>query len=350
MPSPLAPLRVITVSHRTVGLGALPSYSLGCDQAAMLHAALTSGGTSSLVLATCNRSELYWHSRGAAHDGDVRAMLSLALNRPAADVVPAALSGRIAAAHLMRVASGVESVVVGEAEILGQVRAALDACPGAGAFLTGVVRAAIRAGRMARAETSVAVGAQSVTSAAVRLLAGAVDLPAARVAVVGAGETGSRAARRLGALGAREIVVLNRTPQRAAAVDVEGAESGGLDRLPDVLVGADAVLFAVAVTTPLVTAEQLNAAADRRRGRPLTLIDLSMPPAVAPGDAAGVKRFDLGTVERVVADDQVRRTAALPGVEAVIARELAILERAMARRAAWTLRGVPGRMSAEAAR
>jgi glutamyl-tRNA reductase len=345
----LAPLRAITISHRTVGLGALPSYSLGCDQATALHTALTAGGTGSLVLATCNRTELYWQSHSAAHDSQVRTMLSQALRAPAVGVVPTPLSGGAAAAHLMRVASGIESVVVGEAEILGQVRAALDACPGAGAFLTGVVRAAVRAGRMARAETAVALGAQSVASAAVRLLADVVDLSTARVAVVGAGDTGSRAARRLGALGARRILVLNRTAQRAAAVGVSGLESGGLDRLPDALVDADAILFAVAVTAPLVSAEMLVAADGRRQGRPLTLVDLSMPPAVEPVDTAGVTRLDLGTVERVLADDHRRRAAELPHVEAVIGRELAILERAMARRAAW-LGAVPHRMRAEAAR
>lgn len=349
MSSSLAPLRAITISHRTVGLGALPSYSLGCDQAAALHAALRSGGTNSLVLATCNRTELYWHSRDAAHDHLVRATLSDALQAPALDVVPAALCGRSAAAHLMRVASGIESVVIGEAEILGQVRAALDACTGAGAFLTGVVRAAVRAGRMARAETAVAVGAQSVASAAARLMAEAVDLRRARVVVVGAGETGTRVARRLSALGAGSIVILNRTPQRAAEVDVEGIESGGLDRLPDALSDADAILFAVAVMTPLVTPAMLAAAADRRGGRALTVIDLSMPPAVAPGHTAAVRRLDLGTVERAVTDDRQRREAELPRVEAVITRELAMLERAMARRAAWTSRVLPRRIGAEAA-
>ena len=349
MSSSLAPLRAITISHRTVGLGALPSYSLGCDPAAMLHATLIAGGTDALVLATCNRTELYWVSRGPAHDRGVRAQLSSTLGGRAVDVVPAPLSGRLAAAHLMRVTSGIESVVIGEAEILGQVRAALDACPGSSAFLTGVVRAAIRAGRMARAETGVAVGAQSVASAAVRLLAEVVDLRAARVAVVGAGETGSRAARRLDAAGARRMVVLNRTPPRAAALGVAGAESGGLDRLPDVLAGADVVLFAVAVTTPIVTAELLAQAAERRAGRLLTLVDLSMPPAVAPGAVTGVRRFDLGTVERVVADDRRRREAERPRVEAVIARELAVLERAVARRAAWSQRGVARSLGAEAA-
>lgn len=351
MTSPLAPLRALTISHRTVGLDSLSSYSLGCDQAVALHAALTAGGTGSLVLATCNRTELYWESQGTAHDHDVRAMLSQALAAPAGVAAASPLAGRAAAAHLMRVASGTESLVIGEAEVLGQVRAALEACTGAGAFLTGVVRAAIRAGRMARAETAVAVGAQSVASAAARLLVGLVDPGTARLVVVGAGDTGSRAARRLAALGARAITVLNRTPERAAGLGVPGAASGGLDRLPDALVDADAILFAVAVTAPLVTAEMLSRAAARRAGRPLTVIDLSLPPAVAPVALACVRRLDLSTVERAVADDRLRRIAELPRVEAVIARELELLERAMARRAGWAPPGeVTSRVRAEAAR
>ena len=351
MPSPLAPLRALTISHRTVGLGALSSYSLGGDQAVALHAALTAGGTGSLVLATCNRTELYWQSHGGEHDHEVRAMLSRVLADPAVAVVASPLSGRQAAAHLMRVASGIESLVVGEAEILGQVRAALDACQGAGAFLTGVVRAAIRAGRMARAETAVAVGAQSVASAAVRLLASIVDLSAACIVVVGAGDTGSRAARGLGALGPRAIAVLNRTPERGAAIGVPGASSGGLDRLPDALVDADVILFAVAVATPLVSAEMLTATAACRDGRPLTLVDLGLPPSVAPVEIAGVKRLDLAAVERVVAEDRLRRAAEMPRVEAVIARELDLLERAAVRRAAWArASGVSPRVSTGAAR
>jgi glutamyl-tRNA reductase len=331
--SSLAPLRALSISHHTVGLGALPSYSLGCDRAMGLHAALTASGTSSVVLATCNRTELYWQSRGAGHDHDVRAMLSQALGAPTVGVVPTPLAGRAAAVHLMRVASGLESLVIGEAEVLGQVRAALEACSGAGTFLTGIVQAAVRAGRMARAETAIGIGAQSVASAAVRLLAEVVDLTAARVAVVGAGDTGARTARHLRALGAQGIVMLNRTPERAAAIDLGACgDAGGLDRLPHALEHADALVFAVAVTTPLVSVDALMTAVARRGPRPLTLVDLSVPPAVAPIALSGVTRLDLATVERVVADDRLRRTAEVPRVEAVIARELDLLERATARR------------------
>jgi glutamyl-tRNA reductase len=328
--SALASLRAITLSHHSVGLSALPAFSLGCDRAMALNAALTSGGVPSVVLATCNRTEIYWQSRGAGDDALVRALVTQALG-PASPMVLAArptLSGGVAAGHLMRVASGLESLVVGEAEVLGQVRAALEACPGAGPFLTAVFHAAIRAGRMARVETAIGLGVQSVASAAVRLLAQQLPLTRARVAVVGAGDTGGRTARHLQALGAAELVVLNRTASRASRLGATaGGEAAGLDRLPLELARADALIFAVAVTRPLVEATALAAAVGARGGRPITIVDLSMPAAVEPADLAGVRWFDLAAIERGVAADRQRRAAEVPKVEAVLARELAMLER-----------------------
>jgi glutamyl-tRNA reductase len=333
--SALASLRALTLSHHSVGLSALPAFSLGCDRAMALNAALTSGGVPSVVLITCNRTEIYWQSRGAGDDALVRALVTQALG-PASPMVLAAratLSGGVAAGHLMRVASGLESLVVGEAEVLGQVRAALEACPGASPLLTAVFHAAIRAGRMARAETAIGLGAQSVASAAVRLLAQQLPLTRARVAVVGAGDTGARTARHLQALGAAELIVLNRTASRASRLGATaGGEAAGLDRLPLELARADAMIFAVAVTRPLVEATALAAAVGARGGRPITIVDLSMPAAVEPADLAGVRWFDLAAIERGVAADRQRRAAEVPKVEAVLARELAMLERRTSRR------------------
>lgn len=333
--SGLASLRAITLSHHTVGLGALPAFSLGCDRAMALNAALTSGGIPSVVLATCNRTEIYWQTRGATDDGVVRALVTQALG-PASQMVLAArapLAGTAAAGHLMRVAAGLESLVVGEAEVLGQVRAALDACPGAGPLLAAVFHAAVRAGRMARTETAIGLGAQSVASAAVRMLAQQLPLSRSRVAVVGAGDTGARTARHLQALGAAELIVLNRTVSRSERIGATAdADAGGLDRLPLELSRADAMIFAVAVTRPLLEGAALAAAVGAREGRPITIVDLSMPAAVEPADLAGVRWFDLAAIERDVAADRRRRAAEVPKVEAVLARELAILERRASRR------------------
>jgi glutamyl-tRNA reductase len=340
MPSSrLSSLRAHSISHQTVGLGALPALSLGCDQAVALHGAMTTAGVPSVVLATCNRTEIYWQSRGAADDHTVRALVAQALGTPGMPVLSAsdALAGHDAARHLLRVAAGLESVVVGEAEILGQVRAALDACPGAGALLTRVFHAAVRAGRMARTETAIGVGAQSVASAAVRMLADTIRLAEARVAVVGAGDTGSRTARHLRALGAGEIVVVNRTPSRGAALAAAaGGASVALEDLQAELARADAVVFAVAVTRPLVERAALERAVASRADRPLTVVDLSMPAAVEKAELAGLILLDFLAVERTVASDRARRAAEIPRVESVLARELALLER-------WAVRQVaPG--------
>jgi glutamyl-tRNA reductase len=328
--SRLAALRAFSISHHTVGLGALPALSLGCGAAISLHGTLTAAGIPSVVITTCNRTEVYWQSSGPGDDRAVRAAIAVAIGPQGHGVLPAfaTRAGGDAARHLMRVAAGLESLVVGEAEILGQVRAALDASPGAGRFLTGVVRAAIRAGRMARAETAIGVGAQSVASAAVRMLAEAIPLSQSRVAVVGAGDTGARTARHLRALGASSLAVINRTWARAAALAAAiEAEGWGLEALPAELVRADAVVFAIAATRPLVAASELAVAMDVRAGRRMTLVDLSMPAAVEPGGIEGVDRLDLAAIEREVAADRARRAAEIPKVEAVLDRELALLER-----------------------
>jgi glutamyl-tRNA reductase len=172
-----------------------------------------------------------------------------------------------------------------------------------------------------------------VASAAVRMLAQQLPLARSRVAVVGAGDTGARTARHLQALGAAELIVLNRTTARSERIGaMAGAEAAGLERLPLELSRADAMIFAVAVTRPLVEGAALTAAVGARGGRPITIVDLSMPAAIEPADLAGVRWFDLAAVERDVAADRQRRAAEVPKVEAVLARELAILERRTSRR------------------
>lgn len=318
--SGLASLRAVTINHRNVGIGALPRHTVGCDTAAAVHEDLTAAGVESFVLATCNRTELYWRAQVPGDDEAVMQAIARAVCVPDG---ASRLTGRAAAAHLFRVCAGLESLVLGEAEILGQVRAALDACSGTGPFLKGVVQAALRAGRMARAETAIGVGAQSVASAAVHLVAGAIPLECCRVLVLGAGATGVKAARHLRKLGVGQLVVANRTLGRAEAVAAPlGAEAVALDRLRDELDRADAVVCAVDAPEYLIGLEDLRRAAALRRHRPLMVVDLSMPHVVEPGDVPGVTRVDLGVLEGEVERQRDRRAAEVPKVEAVIDREL----------------------------
>lgn len=325
----LAPLRVLAITHRTVGLDGLQALSLECDRALRLHHDLAALGLATVVLTTCNRLELYWHAR---HDDDSAVVLrhftaAVGARALAPAVTGAVLSGEAAARHLFRVCAGLESLVLGEAEILGQVRAALESCPHAGPFLTGVIQAALRTGRMARAETAIGVGALSVASAAVQWLGRTLRLSDARVVVVGAGDTGKKAARHLRALGTRRLVVVNRTEAHATALAaLVGGEATGLAALDDELVHADAVICAVGASTPVLRAEALRRAAARRDGRPLVVIDLSVPAAVEPCVVPGVTCVDLSHLDAQVAHERRRRASEVPRAEAVVTRELGHLQ------------------------
>lgn len=327
--SGLSVLRALSLNHRGLGLQALQDASLDCHGAASLHEALTAAGVESVVLVTCNRSEVFWCARGPDDEGLVAAAWDAATGPAGPRVWDSAtrLEGAAVAWHLFRVCAGLESLVRGEAEILGQVRGALDACSGAGPLLRGVVQAALRAGRMARAETAIGVGARSVASAAVHLVASALPLGTARALVVGAGATGLKLATHLRALGVTELSIANRSVERAQTVAAAvGATALGLDRLHESLSVVDAVLFAVQGPAPLVSLADLAAAMSARRRRPLLVADISMPPAVEPGPMAGVTRIDLTAIETFVLHQQHRRAAEIPQVEAVLAREMRHLE------------------------
>lgn len=321
----LSGLRALAVTHHGVGLDGLQALALDCERALRLHHDLAALGLPTVVLTTCNRLELYWQARQPADSEVVLREFAAAAGVTA---VPAAvrdslLGGEAAARHLFRVCAGLESLVLGEAEILGQVRAALESCPHAGAFLTGVVQGALRTGRMARAETAIGVGALSVASAAVQWLGRTIRLAEARVVVVGAGDTGKKAARHLRALGTRTLVVANRTlahaEQLAAMV---GGEAIGLDGLDRELTHADAVVCAVGGPAPLLRAEALPRAAAARGGRSLVIVDLSLPAAVEPCVVAGVTCVDLSHLEEQVAHERRRRASEVPKADAVVAREL----------------------------
>jgi glutamyl-tRNA reductase len=331
--SGLAPLRVRTINHRTCGLPALADLSAGAEGASAVHRELAQHGVHAIALATCNRTEVYWRA-GAPHaDEAVVSALAAAVRSPRELIASSSitLEGEAVAEHLFRVCSGLESVVLGEAEILGQVRSAMDASAAAGSFLHGVFTAAIRTGRAARAETGIGTGALSVASTAVHWLAECTPLPTLRVMLIGAGATGRKAARHLRSVGVGSLVVVNRTISRAQQLAAPlGAEAVGLDALPRELVRADAVISAVDSPGWVVTFGQLQARMATRPS-PLVLIDLSMPPSIEAGACEGLSRVDMTALEATVRQHRQRREDEIPKAEAVIAREIAWLRRWAAR-------------------
>ena len=320
---------MFSLSHRTCGLPALGGVVAHGD-AARLHASLTTAGIQSIVLSTCNRFEVYWRGARVSDDQTVDAMLDAAL--PLAQELlhdgAVRLAGEDAARHAFRVCSGLESMVLGEAEILGQARTAMAQSPGAGAFLRGLFTAAIRTGRGARASTEIGTGALSVASAAIEQLELCVPLGDKRVLLIGAGQTAAKVARQLRASNVGTLVIANRTLDRAAALAAcTGATAVGLEAIADEIAAAQVVICAAHSTSWMVTRAHV---ASRTPARPLVLVDLSMPPAIEPFVVNGVARIDLVEVARATAAYRQRRESEIPRVEAFITTELAWL-RAWAR-------------------
>jgi len=323
----LGTLRARSINHRTHGFHRLSQLSANNSSADEIHAELTARGVESMFLCTCNRRELYWRSRSDRDDAMVVEVLEAALRLGPGELASQStlFVGPSVADHLFRVCAGLESAVMGEAEILGQVRTALEAASSAGSFLTGVIRAALRAGGAARAETAIGEGALSVASTAIQWLSHQMPLGDRRVLVVGAGNTARKAARHLKALGVGCLVIANRTLSRAAELSAAlSAHAIDLSELAAELLRADVVISAVSAPQWVITCDQLRR---RESSRPLVVIDLSMPPSVEPGEADGVVRIDLTLLDQTADENRKKREREAPLVEAVIARELECLHR-----------------------
>ncbi|HTM57841.1 MAG TPA: glutamyl-tRNA reductase [Candidatus Udaeobacter sp.] len=322
----LDPLRVLSINFRTAPLDQLERVALAPARRDELMSGLADAGIAASALLTCHRTELYWISRGAHDDAEVERALTAASGEP---LPPAQRArGREVARHLFRVASGIESLALGESEVLGQVRQmqARSSQP----MLTVMIAAALRCGRRARARTSIAAGAVSIASLAAQSLLERLEQPESRsIIVLGAGATGVAAARHLRAEGASRLTVVNRSagPARALATEL-GCASAPIEKLNDLLGEADAVVVSIAAPHPILTPERM-AEAGRAPGRPLVIVDLSLPRAADPALAIdpGITLRDLSSLEEAAEANHARRALELPRAEAVIERELAAFYR-----------------------
>lgn len=316
-------LRVFSLSHRSCGLPALGGVVAHGD-AARLQASLWAARIDAIVLSTCNRFEVYWRTAREDDDEVVTELIDGTLTQAASLLRDGSVRhrGHDAARHLFRVCSGLESMVLGEAEILGQVRAALDQATEASSFLKGVFTAAIRTGRGARAATGIANGAMSVASVAVRQLRSRITLANSRVVIIGAGETAAKVIRQTTAIGVGTLVIANRTIDKAQLLaSLHGGRAVTLDALTEEIAAADAVVCAAATEGWLVTRDLIGV----RRSKPIVLVDLAMPPGIEPFEADGVTRIDLPVLEAATAEYRRRREAEVPRVDAFITRELEFL-------------------------
>lgn len=284
-----------------------------------------------VILSTCNRSEIYGAGESEGLES-IRRFLSecQGIDLPALDPHLYALRDAEAALHLFRVACGIDSLVIGESQILNQVRQALELAQQQGTahlLLNELFRRSLHVGKRARAETDIGRGRLSISTAAVEL-AGQVfaDLSCCSVLLLGAGEMGELTAQYLVESGIRRLWVANRTFERAAELARRfSGQAIPFADFPERLTEVDIAISSTAAPGFVILPEMLRQVMRQRRGRPLFLIDIAVPRDVDPQvrDLDNLFLFDIDDLEQVVAANRQEREREILKVQALIEEEVA---------------------------
>lgn len=319
-----------SVSYKFASVPVLSKLQKSDPSSVSLRYMQLSSAREAVVLQTCNRFEVYTYSDDPSLTS--RKLGELLASEAGLERV-VVCTGMDSARHLFRVASSLDSMIVGEQEVLGQVSEALDAALSSGAagpMLKLLFERAVRTGRRVRMETGISRGPVSIARIAVSEALRDLDPRKIRVVVVGAGRVGTMLAKYLRDAGISMATIVNRTVEKAERLALElGFEYAGLDRLPGLLRSADLVFIATSASTRLLTRGMLPA-------RHMIIFDLSTHGNVDPGIAQSVG-ITLKTIDdlRDVADENRRRRFA-EAVKAgkIIEEELEALERSLAALAA----------------
>jgi len=328
-------LLCIGLSHKTAPLELRERLALTPAQQAEILDAVACGPQEALVVSTCNRVELYVAAPSLDEAAaQVRAALS-GIGGPEAASHLYEHRGEAALVHLFRVSASLDSMVVGEPQILGQMKDAFElarAAGGARGELSRACAAAFGSAKRVRSETAIGRSSVSMASAAVSLATKIFGgLAGKAVLLVGAGEMAELAGRHLASAGASRIVVSNRTHSRAEEL---AAGIGGVARpfeaLHEELVHADVVVCSTASPTPLFTKDSVAAVLKPRRHRPLFMVDLAVPRDIAPevNSLDGVYAYDVDDIDKVIAEGSAARSAEASKAEVIIAEEVARYARA----------------------
>lgn len=335
-------LLALGVSHRTASLALREQLALTEGRAAGVLNALVSEEpiSEAAALSTCNRTELYLVATDSveAEAAGLGVLAREAGIRPTELLGPLySLRGAEATRHLYRVTSGLDSMIVGEAEIQGQVKRAYELALVEGAtgpILNRMFRGALAAGKRARSETTVGEKGVSIPSVAVELAQRNLgDLSARRVLLLGAGETSELTARALAARGSDAVFIANRGYSRAISLAQRFRGSAvRIDELPVQLAGADIVVSATNSPHHLIERSELGVIMGQREGAPLLLIDLAVPRDVDPEcrEVEGVTLYDVDEVQAIVEQNASGREAEARRAGAILDSELARFERWLA--------------------
>lgn len=317
-------LFVAGVSHRSAPITVREQVHLTPEATRHILGELVRRDEEMAILSTCNRTEWYVLAR------DGRTLERIAARLAGGD--PSRLEPYLyqyedaaAARHLFRVAGGLESLVLGEAQILGQVRDAFDLARRAGTLgpvLEQLGRKALEAGKRIRTETAIGQGTASVSHAAVELARNIFpDLTSCQVLILGAGEMATLAARHLREQGARAVIVANRNRQHAQQVaQACGGRAASFAELEPLLASSDIVISSTAAPHAVIRRAMLERILPARQGRPLFLIDIAMPRDVEAscGELEGVFLHNIDDLEQVVAGNLAQRREYLDAAEAVV--------------------------------
>ena len=320
----------VGISHHTAGVDVRERYVRNAGVERALRD--TAGCAEALVLSTCNRVEVYAVAEQRVESSAIARCLTSA-DDDAGDEDAAAFyrfDGEACVQHLFRVASGLDSMVVGETEVLGQVKQAYENArrtAAAGPFLHRLFQRAFRVAKQVRTHTDITRGAVSVGSVAVELAVKIFgDLRPRKVLVLGAGETSERTARALASRGVRDLRVTNRSGDRAealaAAVGGRAVPFAGWEtqcREVDILISS------TAAEEPLLTADKLAPILHVRWDRPLFIIDIAVPRDVAPevNDIEGVFLYDIDSLQSIADQSLAQRRQQIAAGEEIIAQHVA---------------------------
>src|SRR6266705_1010070 len=313
-------IAVFGVNHRTAPLEVRERFAHAAREVpGSLERVLAAGARGGVLLSTCNRTEFYLTEPGDTAPETVWALLAERLvERRGAREYGYAHRDRDAVRHLYRVSSGLDSMLLGESQIQGQVREAWEISKGqAGPVLHRLFQSALLVGARVRSETGLGMGAASAPSAAVALAGKIFNRLAGRSALIlGAGDMAELAATCLAAEGVRVTLVANRSYERARAL--------ALDEAWEHFGEADIVLSSTAAPHAVVTWERVASAIARRGDRPLCILDLAVPRDVEPavGQLENVFLYDVDDLQAVAAQAAAERRTEIPAAERIVSEEV----------------------------
>jgi glutamyl-tRNA reductase len=327
-------LLALGISHKTAPVALRERLAFTEREASefVREATATAEVREAVVISTCNRTEVYLVVGDAVRaESDVLGLLARRAEIRPTELADAIYSPRNcdAARQLYRVTASLESMILGEAEIQGQVRRAHETAMQAGAtgpFSNRLFAAALTTGKRVRSETGIGASRVSVPSVAVDLALSVLGgLEDRHVVILGAGETSELTARALAEQGAGTIFVANRHADRALSLAQRfGGSVVGLDKLPEQLVRADIVLSSTASPHPIVGREELELVMGQRDGRALLLIDIAVPRDIDPacGELDGVSLYDIDDLQAVAARNLSTRAEESPQALAIVEEEI----------------------------